>query len=64
MSEIEQAKAAEITQEQIDAYRQKRLKECNEAVERMLRFYNCDLIAIPRFAPDGRIVADVRLVPK
>lgn len=53
-----------LTKEMIEADRQRRLAECRQKVQELLDEYNCDLVAVPQIAADGRIVAIVQLVAK
>jgi len=53
-----------FTKEQIEAYRQQQLAECGRRLAELLQEYNCDLVAVPQFSQDGRIVAVIQLVAK
>lgn len=53
-----------LTKEQIDAHRQASVKACGERLAALLQEYNCDLVAMPQFTQDGRVVAVVQLVAK
>lgn len=57
-----------ITPEQatalVNADKQRRIKAAAEAVQAALRENNCDLLAVPQIAADGRVVAVVQLVAR
>jgi formylmethanofuran:tetrahydromethanopterin formyltransferase len=59
---------SDITPEQaaalVEANRQRRIKAAAEAVQAALAEHGCDLVALPQFAPDGRVVAVVQLVAR
>lgn len=55
---------SEITEEQIRVWREERIKRVNEAIGATLAAENCELQAVPSFAPDGRVVAQIVIVPK
>lgn len=55
---------SEITEEQIRAWRDERIKRVHEGIEAVLKQENCELQAMPSFTPDGRIVAQIVIVPK
>ena len=48
----------------IEADKQARMKAALEAVQAALAEHNCELVATPQFAPDGRVVAVVQIVAK
>lgn len=48
-------------QEQVARHRAAALRECGEELARVLHQYNCELLAIPEFTPEGRVVAVVQL---
>jgi hypothetical protein len=48
----------------IEADKQQRMKAVLEAVQAALTKHNCDLVATPQFAPDGRVVAVVQIIAK
>lgn len=52
-----------LTKEQIEQFRQHRLRECGEKIAAILREYEAALVGVPRLV-DGRIVADVQLIDK
>lgn len=51
-------------QEQVARQRVATLRECGEEIARILDQYNCELLAIPQFTPEGRVVAVVQLQHK
>lgn len=53
-----------ITEEQIKAWRDERIKHVHEGIETVLKQENCELQAVPSFTPDGRVVAQIVIVPK
>ena len=60
MSEITPEQAAAL----VEADKQRRIKAAAEAVQAALAEHGCDLVALPQFAPDGRVVAVVQLVAR
>lgn len=46
------------------ANRERRAQACYAAVLAILAEHNCDIVAIPAIAPDGRIVAKVQIIAK
>ncbi len=60
MSEMTATEAAAL----VEADRQRRIKAAAEAVQAALAEHGCDLVALPQFAPDGRVVAVVQLVAR
>lgn len=60
MSEMTAIEAAAL----VKADRQRRIKAAAEAVQAALAEHGCDLVALPQFAPDGRVVAVVQLVAR
>ena len=48
----------------VEADKQQRMKAALEAVQAVLVEHNCELVATPQFAPDGRVVAVVQIVAK
>lgn len=48
----------------VEQDRQRRIKAAAEAVQAALAEHGCDLVALPQFAPDGRVVAVVQLVAR
>lgn len=44
--------------------KQDRQQECAKALAELLTQFDCDLVARPQIAPDGRIIATVQLVAK
>lgn len=48
----------------VDADKQRRVNAAAQAVQDALREHECDLIALPQIAADGRIVAVVQIVAK
>jgi len=48
----------------VEADKQRRSKAAAEAVQAALRENNCDLLAVPQIAADGRVVAVVQLVAR
>ncbi len=53
----------EITKEQIEWERQRRMRECSQRIAQALQELECDLQAVPEIV-DGRIVANVQIVSK
>ncbi len=60
MSEMTPTEAAALVEQD----RQRRIKAAAEAVQAALAEHGCDLVALPQFAPDGRVVAVVQLVAR
>lgn len=60
MSDITPTEAAAL----VEADKARRVKAAAEAVAAVLAEYGCDLVALPQFAPDGRVVAVVQLVAR
>ena len=60
MSEMTATEAAAL----VEADRQRRIKLAAEAVQAALAEHGCGLVALPQFAPDGRVVAVVQLVAR
>jgi Holliday junction resolvasome RuvABC endonuclease subunit len=50
--------------EQYKRAQAEKLKRVSEQIAAILRENECDLVAIPQFTPDGRVVAVVQLVEK
>lgn len=48
----------------VKADNERRVKLAAEAVQAALREHNCDLVAVPQIAPDGRLVAVVQIVAR
>jgi hypothetical protein len=55
---------SEITEEQIREWRDDRIKRVHAGIEAVLKQENCELQAVPSFTPDGRVVAQIAIVPK
>jgi hypothetical protein len=53
-----------ITEEQIRAWRNERIKRVTEGISAILATENCEVQAMPSFTPDGRVVAQIVIVPK
>ena len=47
--------------EMIGAEKQRRTQEASRSIQESLTKYNCDLLAVPQIAPDGRIIAVVQI---
>ena len=60
MSEMTATEAAAL----VEADRQRRIKAAAEAVQAALREHECDLVALPQIAADGRIVAVVQIAAR
>lgn len=60
MSEMTPTEAAALVEQD----RQRRIKAAAEAVQAALRENNCDLLAVPQIAADGRVVAVVQIVAR
>lgn len=60
MSEMTPTEAAAL----VKADNERRVKLAAEAVQAALREHNCDLVAVPQIAPDGRLVAVVQIVAR
>ena len=60
MSEMTPSEAAAL----VKADNERRVKLAAEAVQAALAEYGCDLVALPQFAPDGRVVAVVQIVAR
>lgn len=54
----------DITEDQIQQWRNARAQKAHEVIEAILKEMNCELQALPSIAPDGRIVAQIAIVPK
>ena len=63
MSE-EQATSAAKARLILAADKQHRMVLCAEEIKAVLEKHGCDLVAAPMLSPDGRIVAQVQVVPK
>lgn len=48
----------------VEADKQRRIKAAAEAVQAALQEHQCDLVALPQIAADGRVVAVVQLVAR
>ena len=48
----------------VEAERQRRIEAAVAAVNAVLREHNCDLVAVPQTAPDGRIVAVIQTIAR
>ena len=48
----------------VEADKQRRVKLAAEAVQAALQEHQCDLVAVPQLAADGRIVAVVQLTAR
>lgn len=53
-----------ITNEQIKQWNDARVKRVSEGIAAILVTENCELQAMPSFTPDGRVVAQIVIVPK
>lgn len=55
-----------VTKEQIDAYKKIRLQEAaahlRTSIEHIKQEWDCDVVAVPFFHPDGRTGADIQLI--
>ena len=60
MSDITTVQAAAL----VEADKQRRVKAAAEAVAAALREHECDLVALPQIAADGRIVAVVQIAAR
>jgi len=60
MSDMTPTEAAAL----VEADKQRRVQAAAEAVQAALRENNCDLLAVPQIAADGRVVAVVQLVAR
>lgn len=60
MSDMTPTEAAAL----VAADQQKRARACGEAVAAVLREHNCDLVAVPQIAADGRVVAVVQIAAR
>lgn len=60
MSEMTPTEAAAL----VEADKQRRINAAAEAVAAALREHNCDLVALPQIAADGRIMAVVQIVAR
>lgn len=54
----------EITQEQIKEWQNARIKNVNDSISAILARENCELQAVPSITPDGRLMAQIVIVPK
>lgn len=54
----------EITKELIEQARQQRIIACQQRIEDALREFDCALVGVPQYTPDGRTVALVQIVSK
>lgn len=48
----------------VEAEQQRRIEAAVAAVNAVLREHNCDLVAVPQIAPDGRIVAVIQTIAR
>ena len=48
----------------VEADKQRRVQAAAEAVQAALRENNCDLLAVPQIAADGRVVAVVQIAAR
>lgn len=48
----------------LEADKQRRVQAAAEAIQVALREHNCDLVALPQIAADGRVVAVVQIVAR
>jgi len=55
---------SDITEEQIREWRDQRVKRVAEGIGAILTTENCELQAVPSITPDGRVVAQIVIVPK
>lgn len=53
-----------ITKEQIQKYKEEKAIECRDVIYRILGEYDCELVAIPQFTEDGRVMAQVAVKSK
>ena len=60
MSEMTPTEAAAL----VEADKQRRVKAAAEAVQAALAEHQCDLVALPQIAADGRVVAVVQIVAR
>jgi len=60
MSDMTPTEAAAL----VEADKQRRVKAAAEAVAAALQEHQCDLVALPQIAADGRIVAVVQIVAR
>ncbi len=60
MSEMTPTEAAAL----VEADKQRRSKAAAEAVAAALHEYECDLVALPQIAADGRVVAVVQIAAR
>lgn len=60
MSEITPTEAAAL----VEADKQRRVKAAAEAVQAALQEHQCDLVALPQIAADGRVVAVVQIAAR
>lgn len=60
MSDMTPTEAAQLVEQD----KQRRVQAAAEAVQAALAEHGCDLVALPQFAPDGRVVAVVQLVAR
>ncbi len=43
---------------------EQRARMCEADLQRVLAMYQCDLAAIPAFTAEGRVIAQIRIVPR
>ena len=60
MSDMTPTEAAAL----VEADKQRRVKAAAEAVQAALQEHQCDLVALPQIAADGRVVAVVQIVAR
>jgi len=60
MSDMTPTEAAAL----VEADKQRRVQAAAEAVQAALKEYQCDLVAVPQIAADGRVVAVVQIVAR
>ena len=60
MSDMTPIEAAALVEQD----KQRRVQAAAAAVQAALREHDCDLVAVPQIAPDGRIVAVVQIIAR
>jgi len=60
MSDMTPTEAAQLVEQD----KQRRVKAAAEAVQAALQEHQCDLVALPQIAADGRVVAVVQIAAR
>ena len=58
---VDKAITVAAAKEALIQEKQARQKACVKEIEKILKIYNCQLVAVPLFTRDGRIVAQAQI---